>query len=81
MEETKVKNETDFQLARRSFWRGLGSVFNLPGNYYEITIPDSKERQADEQALLSDWQSVGDDIRKARKKFEKEHRDKLCLNK
>lgn len=46
------------------FFKGMGSVLNLSGNYY------SEEHQrilnrTDAEALASDWEAVGRDFRKA----------------
>lgn len=78
MEETKVKYKTDYLFSKCNFMRGIGSVLNLPGNYYEFNTSKT-EQEADNRALTSDWQNVGDDIRTAKKKFEKQNYSKLCL--
>ncbi|SHG33270.1 hypothetical protein [Flavobacterium johnsoniae] len=78
MEKTKVIYRTDYLFSKCSIWRGIGSVFNLPGNYYEFDTSKT-EQEADNKALTSDWENVGADIRNAKKKFEKENFNKLCL--
>lgn len=78
MEEAKVKYESDFLFSKCNFWRGFGSVLNLPGNYYVFDTSET-EKEADQKALTSDWENVGADLKRAKKKFEKENRDKLCL--
>ncbi|KAF2515079.1 hypothetical protein E0W68_13130 [Flavobacterium salilacus subsp. salilacus] len=80
MEKVKVKLETGFLYSKCSFLRGIGSVFNLPGNYYDFDYSDT-ENEADKKALYSDWENVGADIKTAREKFEKQHKDELCFNK
>ena len=43
---------------RRSFFRGIGSVFSIPGNYFPA--PDlSHPKIKDLKAMKSDWESVG----------------------
>ncbi|PXY41198.1 hypothetical protein DMB65_09600 [Flavobacterium cheongpyeongense] len=78
MEETKVKHKTDYLFSKCTFWRGIGSVFNVPGNYYEFHISET-ELEADHKALTSDWENIGEDIREAKKKFETLNHTKLCL--
>lgn len=36
--------------------------------------------EADFIALTSDWQNIGNDIRKSKEKFEKDNKSKLCIN-
>jgi hypothetical protein len=71
--------KTTFLLPKNDFWVGIGSVFNIAGNYFEYNYSNT-EQEADKKALLSDWQNVGKDMKKSVKKFEKENKDKLCLN-
>jgi hypothetical protein len=78
MEEKKIKYKTNFLFPRCTFIDGLGSVLNLDGNYYEFNGSKS-EADADRKALISDWENVGDDIRKAIDKFENQNNHKLCL--
>jgi len=54
---------TDFLFTKQSFIRGLGSIGNLDGT---ILFNSSKtDEEADAKAIFSDWQMVGNDIRKA----------------
>jgi hypothetical protein len=78
MEKTKVKYKTDYLFSKCSFWKGVGSVLNLPGNYFEYEYSKT-EQEADTKALTSDWQNVGEDLRNSKKKFEKQNYAKLCL--
>ncbi len=47
-----------------SFLDGIASVIDLGGVYEDFEIADDPAR-ADYEAILSDWQAVGDDIRAA----------------
>lgn len=78
MEEPKVIYETNYLFSKSSFWRGFSSVLNLPGNFYEFNTSET-ETEADQKALTSDWQNVGEDLRNAEKKFVKQNFKKLCL--
>lgn len=50
-------------LPKNNFWIGLGSIFNIFGNYF--TKRSKKDGlQADIKAIASDWWAVGNDIRK-----------------
>ena len=55
---------TDFLLSTPSFRTGLGSVINIPGNYYQFNQSKSG-KEADALALFMDWACVGEDIRVA----------------
>ena len=72
MNKIKVKYNTNFLLGRNNFWIGLGGVLNLSGNYFDYNYSKS-DREADNKALFSDWQNVGDDIENATNKFETEN--------
>lgn len=49
---------------KSSFITGIGSAFNLFGNYYNLNYSDSPG-EADLLAMRSDWNAVGNDIRKS----------------
>ena len=55
---------SDFLFSDRNFLTGMGSVFNLGGNYYEFNVSESPE-EADSRAIASDWGVVGQDLRVA----------------
>ena len=58
---------TDILFAKQSFMRGIGSIGNLSG---EIPFNSSaSDNEADAKALLSDWQEVGRDIRRAMNEY------------
>ncbi|MFY8187921.1 MAG: hypothetical protein ACOVLC_08180 [Flavobacterium sp.] len=78
MENKNLKLETGFLFNRTSFWKGIGSIFSLYGNYYEFNASKTY-LEADRKALKSDWQNVGKDIKIAQKKFELDFSDELCL--
>lgn len=69
MNNIRIKYGTDFLLGKNNFWVGLGSVLNLQGAYFEYNNSKSGN-EADNKALYSDWQNVGNDIEKAINKFE-----------
>lgn len=72
MNKIRIKYNTDFLLGKNNFWVGLGSVLNLQGVYFDYN--DSKSsKEADNKALYSDWQNVGNDIEKATNEFEIEN--------
>ena len=54
-----------------SFIVGMGSVFNVFGNYFQFTY-SKKPGNADFDALENDWDILGKDFSKALKKFENE---------
>ena len=62
MKNRRIK--TDFLFPTPSFIIGMGSAFNLFGNYYHYnTLPTGEE--ADARALRNDFEMVGQDIRAA----------------
>ena len=71
MNKVNKKYRTDFLFPKESFITGLGSVFNVVGNYYNYNYsmnPDSK-------AIESDWGVVGQDLRST---INKEKQKKRC---
>lgn len=56
-------------IPKNSFLSGLGSVLNIFGNYFEYDFSKTAN-EADENALYSDWSTIGNDIESAR--------DNLC---
>ena len=71
--------KTDFLLPNNDFIIGLGSVLNLLGSYFEYNYSNSS-KEADFKALESDWQNVGEDIRKSFKKVKKANENEdICL--
>jgi len=68
---------TDF-LTANSFKIGLGSVFNVAGNYFEYNNCESSE-EADGLALSMDFHIVGQDINDSVAIFERENTKQLEL--
>jgi len=78
MENKNIKLETGFLFDKTGFLRGIGSIFDFCGDYYEFNTSKTAE-EADKKALKSDWQNVGEDIKVAEKKFKNEFSKELCL--
>jgi len=78
MKKRNVRYRTDFLLPKNNFLVGMGSILNLAGSYFEYNYSRS-EREADLKALTSDWDNVGEDIKKAKKDFEYKNKQRLCL--
>jgi hypothetical protein len=53
--------QTDFLTADSSLITGMGSAYNLGGNFYGFNY-SATPVQADHRAILSDWIIVGQDI-------------------
>jgi hypothetical protein len=69
---TKVKQfKTNFLFPRASVMHGFGSIFNVAGNYFDFNYSESGE-EADKKAIENDWRVIGNDIRGAISKMEKE---------
>ncbi len=56
--------QTDFLVSSGSLIAGMGTVFNLSGEYFEYNV-SSSESEADNNAIAKDWEMVGNDLRKA----------------
>ena len=76
MKKRKLKYKTDFLLPKNNFLVGMGTVLNLAGSYFEYNYSKS-DSEADLKALSSDWDNVGEDIRNAKRSYEK--KNELCL--
>lgn len=64
----KMKRYRTIRLFHRtSVLHGIGSIFNVVGNYYHFNYSNSGQ-DADRKAIEYDWGVVGNDIRKAAKK-------------
>ncbi|APA00939.1 hypothetical protein BIW12_09210 [Flavobacterium commune] len=70
--------ETGFLFDKTGFWKGVGSIFSLYGDYYEFNSSRTAE-EADQKALQSDWENVGEDLRTAERQFKEKHSKELCL--
>ncbi|SIS83138.1 hypothetical protein SAMN05421789_10824 [Kaistella chaponensis] len=66
--ENIINLRTDFLLPKKGFIVGLGSIFNIYGDYFEYNTSDTPE-EADRKALSSDWNIVGADLEEARRKL------------
>jgi len=78
MKERNIRYKTDYLLPKNNFWVGMGSILNLAGSYFEYNY-SKLDNEADLKALSSDWDNVGEDIRKSKRNFEKKNKHKLCL--
>ena len=75
----KVK-KTDFLLPNNDFIVGWGSVLNILGSYFEYNYSNST-KEADFKALESDWQNVGEDIKKSFEEIREESKSEdTCLS-
>lgn len=63
---------TEFLFSTPSFLSGLGTTFNVGGNYYYYNYSTS-DLEADLRALKCDWEMVGKDMEVAIKQY----KDKL----
>jgi hypothetical protein len=61
----------DYLFARPSFKEGVARILDL-GNTLNVYNNSKSGEEADRKALESDWGTVGNDIRTAISKFEKE---------
>jgi len=58
------KHKTTILFPRTSAIVGMGSIFNIVGNYFEFNYSESGE-DADRKAIESDWSMIGQDIEDA----------------
>jgi hypothetical protein len=66
---------TDFLTADATFLTGMATAVNLAGNFYGFNYSRSGQ-EADQKALRSDWQMVGNDIADSMAKADE---DPKCL--
>ena len=52
---------SDYLFVTPSFLMGIGSIFNIGGNYFPFNYSESG-READLKAIESDWGVIGQDI-------------------
>ena len=57
---------------------GVGSVFNVAGNYYEFNR-SSTDEEADSKAIESDWGTIGKDLENVFNNEPKEQLPKLKM--
>lgn len=78
MKKINSKYKTSNLLPKNNFWVGMGSVLNLAGSYFEYNYSDSG-KEADFNAIMSDWKNIGEDIKGSKEKFENKHKQQLCV--
>jgi len=78
MKKRNIKYRTSHLLPKNNFWVGMGSVLNLAGSYFDYNYSKT-EKEADFRAIMSDWENIGDDIRKSKESFENKHKRELCV--
>ena len=70
---TKIKRyKTSLFFIRPTFFHGVGSIFNIAGNYFEFDYSSIGE-ETDKRAIENDWGVVGNDIRSVTNKSSKKH--------
>lgn len=60
---------SDFLFPRPTIVSGMGTIFNIWGNYYRFNGSPTPEI-ADKRAILNDWGVVGNDLRNAIASFD-----------
>ncbi len=63
------KDFTDFLFSKTGFTIGLGSVYNIPGNFYDFNY-SKNETEADNKAIRMDWSMIASDLSQAIKSEE-----------
>ena len=61
LEENMGEVKTDFLTPTSSTITGIGSAFNIPGNYYFYNNSKTPQ-EADYRAIKSDWKITGYDV-------------------
>ena len=64
MKKINIKYITNYLLPKNNLLVGMGSVFNVAGNYFDYNYSKTG-KQSDFTAIMSDWKNIGDDIRKS----------------
>jgi hypothetical protein len=63
------KYSTDFLFPSTSFFTGMGSVFNIGGNYFQFKY-SSSSRNTDAMAIVGDWNMIGRDLYASKNQIE-----------
>lgn len=63
-----TEKRTDFLFPKRNFWTGFSSILSIFGEEKKFNTSKSG-KEADFKALKSDWEMIGDDIRKSMSKI------------
>lgn len=66
------KFRTDFLLPKNNFLVGIGNTLNIYGFYFEYNYSKTGQK-ADDKAIFSDWNNIGEDIKTAEKEFKKDN--------
>jgi hypothetical protein len=61
MNEEIKANCTGFLFSDPSLIKGMGTIFNIWGNYYGYNYSNTPQ-EADQWAIASDWRMVGKDM-------------------
>lgn len=69
---------TDFLVADDSFLTGMGTIFNLDGNFYRYNRSGTTSA-ADARAIRQDFAMIGQDIRDVAESVEKDQSDQLMM--
>jgi hypothetical protein len=64
--------KSNYLFGRNSFSTGMGSIFNVSGNYFSFSYSKEGE-EADKIALQNDWGTIGQDIETAIEKHNKKN--------
>ena len=61
---TKKIDQSSGLYCPSSFIIGMGSIFNIPGDYFDYSY-SRNNIEADNEALKRDWETIGKDIRRS----------------
>ncbi|MEN5058457.1 hypothetical protein [Sphingobacterium kitahiroshimense] len=68
MEKNKTKETCSIKsselMPKNTFLVGLGSIFNIGGQYFEYNTSESAN-ETDTKALLNEWRNVGESVKEA----------------
>ena len=67
MSKRSYRYKTSLLFPKHSFLTGLGSIFNVFGNYSDFNYSKSTD-DVDSQAIANDWNMVGQDLKDVMKK-------------
>lgn len=62
-----TEKRTDFLFPKRSFWTGFSSILSIFGDSNKFNTSKSGQ-EADYNALKSDWEMIGEDLKSAMSK-------------
>lgn len=73
--EKNIKFDSDYIFSETGFWSGVASIMGVAGNFYDFKY----SKDPDNNAIQSDFKTIGKDIKKSQKNAQSDVNTKFCL--